>query len=71
MAERIPNHTCQKCGKRYYACPDCERNGSWRAIACSPECYKALEAELESVPKVAARTVTRNKPDKKKVEADG
>ena len=33
--------TCRTCGKVYKACPDCERNGSWRAVACSPECYVA------------------------------
>lgn len=40
MSEYTTNHTCKVCEKKYYACPDCDRRSSWRAVACSPECYK-------------------------------
>ena len=45
MAEKKPNHICQYCHKDYYACPDCERNGSWREVACSTDCFKQLMVE--------------------------
>ncbi len=37
-----PNRTCPICGKQYYACPTCIKFGGWRAVACSPKCYKEL-----------------------------
>lgn len=44
-----PNLTCRTCGKEYYACPDCEKNGLWKSIACSFECYtKYVDAVLEA-----------------------
>ncbi len=41
--------TCRTCGKVYKACPDCERNGSWRSVACSPECYIAYVDAVTAV----------------------
>ena len=33
------NHECRNCGKKYYACNDCERVNSWKKICCSVKCY--------------------------------
>lgn len=32
------NHICACCGKKYYACNYCDRNG-YKWLACSPECF--------------------------------
>lgn len=34
------NKECWICGKTYNYCPKCEKVGSWRAIACSPEHFQ-------------------------------
>lgn len=38
-----PNHQCKVCGKRYWACNDCDSKNfiAWRAVACCPEHYQA------------------------------
>ena len=33
------NAECKVCGKKYHHCAKCEQVGSWRAVACSPECW--------------------------------
>lgn len=33
------NAVCKVCGKKYHHCDMCEQIGSWRAVACSPECW--------------------------------
>lgn len=33
------NAVCKVCGKKYHHCEKCEQIGSWRAVACSPECW--------------------------------
>lgn len=38
MSEYL-NATCKVCGKKYHHCMKCEQVGSWRAVACSPECW--------------------------------
>ena len=38
MAEYL-NAVCKVCGKKYHHCEKCEQIGSWRAVACSPECW--------------------------------
>ena len=38
MSEYL-NAECKVCGKRYHHCAKCEQVGSWRAVACSPECW--------------------------------
>ena len=38
MAEYL-NAVCNVCGKKYHHCEKCEQIGSWRAVACSPECW--------------------------------
>lgn len=38
MAEYL-NAVCKVCGKKYHHCDMCEQIGSWRAVACSPECW--------------------------------
>lgn len=42
MAEMKPNHICKnpECRKKYYACNFCDKNRTWRSIACSFECYQ-------------------------------
>ena len=42
MAEMKPNHICKNpnCRKHYYACDLCDRNHSYKAVACSIECFK-------------------------------
>ena len=53
------------------ACPDCERNGSWRSVACSPECYIAYvdavtairesESQSKQVEVITEEVVSENK----------
>ena len=60
------NAVCKVCGKKYHHCEMCEQIGSWRAVACSPECWniwvdtvrarKAAEAAAQE-PVVEARVV--------------
>lgn len=38
MSEYL-NAVCKVCGKKYHHCAKCEQVGSWRAVACSPECW--------------------------------
>lgn len=38
MAEYL-NAVCKVCGKKYHHCEMCEQIGSWRAVACSTECW--------------------------------
>lgn len=38
MSEYL-NAECKVCGKKYHHCMKCEQIGSWRAVACSPECW--------------------------------
>lgn len=38
MSEYL-NAECKVCGKKYHHCAKCEQVGSWRAVACSPECW--------------------------------
>ena len=42
MAEMKPNHICKnpECRKKYYACNFCDKNRTWRSVACSFECYQ-------------------------------
>ena len=57
------NHFCRTCGKEYYACPDCEKNGLWKSIACSFECYtKYIDAVLEARGELEPVTVQKFKP---------
>ena len=37
-----PNHICKnpECRKKYYACNFCDKNRTWRSVACSFECYQ-------------------------------
>ncbi len=35
-----PNTTCRVCGKEYFCCLDSKNMNSWKAMACSQECYK-------------------------------
>ena len=42
MSEMKPNHICKnpECRKKYYACNFCDKNKTWRSVACSFECYQ-------------------------------
>ena len=42
MSEIKPNHICKNpdCRKKYYACNFCDKNRTWRSVACSFECYQ-------------------------------
>ena len=40
MSELKPNHTCQVCGAKYYACNKCLQNGHWKIYCESPSCYQ-------------------------------
>lgn len=46
MMAKKPNAICKICGKPYYYCRDCERLGSWRVVACSPECWQEWFARV-------------------------
>lgn len=54
MAERIPNHVCKICGKKYYACDGCRKYNSYKRDCCSIECYdkyvqRAIDARASKV----------------------
>ena len=42
MSNLKPNHICKNpnCRKSYYACNFCDKNKSWRSVACSFACYQ-------------------------------
>lgn len=40
MSELKPNHTCQICGAKYYACDKCLKSGHWKIYCESPSCYQ-------------------------------
>ena len=42
MSEMKPNHICKnpECRKKYYACNFCDKNRTWRSVACSFKCYQ-------------------------------
>ena len=42
MSEMKPNHICKnpECKKAYYACNFCDKNMTWRSVACSFSCYQ-------------------------------
>ena len=42
MSEMKPNHICKnpECRKKYYACNFCDKNRTWRSVACSFACYQ-------------------------------
>ena len=42
MSEMKPNHICKnpECRKKYYACNFCDKNMTWRSVACSFSCYQ-------------------------------
>ena len=42
MSEIKPNHICKnpECKKKYYACNFCDKNMTWRSVACSFSCYQ-------------------------------
>lgn len=43
-----PNTVCRVCGKEYYCCNDSRNINSWRAMACSPECYKEYMRRIKA-----------------------
>ena len=45
---QTPNHECQICGKKYYACDNCTKTGKPRSVSCSPNCYAIYLALTES-----------------------
>ena len=47
MAEYL-NAVCKICGTKYHHCEKCEKIGSWRAIACSPECWNVWIDKVEA-----------------------
>ena len=47
MAEYL-NAVCKICGKKYHHCEMCEQIGSWRAVACSPECWNIWVPVVEA-----------------------
>ena len=42
MSEMKPNPICKnpECRKKYYACNFCDKNMTWRSVACSFSCYQ-------------------------------
>ena len=62
MAQEL-NATCKICGKPYHYCKDCEKFGSWRAVACSPECW------TEWVNRITARNTVKENADDSHEEA--
>ena len=45
---QTPNHECQICGEKYYACDNCTKSGKPRSVSCSPKCYALYLALTES-----------------------
>lgn len=42
-----PNTVCRVCGKEYFCCSDSRSINSWRAMACSMECFKEYMNRIE------------------------
>jgi len=42
-----PNTICRVCGKEYFCCSDSRNINSWKAMACSQECYKEYMRRIE------------------------
>ena len=42
-----PNTKCRVCGKEYFCCSDSRRVGAWKAMACSPDCFKEYMRLIE------------------------
>lgn len=72
--EQRANHVCRTCGKEYFCCEASERQGGYKAVACSYECYQdyiraVLMDRGESIPKEFQKQETSNiKTDKKEIE---
>lgn len=55
MSEIKPNHICKNVNctkgkdggrKHYYACPTCDKRSSWKAVACSKECFDEYQKQV-------------------------
>lgn len=55
-----PNHICKTCGVPYYACNDCDKKNSWRAVGC---CFEHAEAYWRLVEADRAKKVEQNIPE--------
>lgn len=42
-----PNTKCRVCGREYYCCSDSRKIGAWKAMACSPDCFKEYMSRIE------------------------
>lgn len=42
-----PIFICKTCGTEYSACPDCEKNRSWRTVADTADCWKIYITAIE------------------------
>jgi hypothetical protein len=46
--EQKPNHVCRVCKKAYWACESCDEKNSWKAVACSLDCYDKYLDEIKA-----------------------
>lgn len=42
-----PNTTCRVCGTEYFCCGDSKAINSWKAMTCTPECFKEYMRRIE------------------------
>lgn len=54
------NTTCRVCGKEYFCCSDSRDINSWRAMACSPDCFKEYMRRIEKSRKPIVEEKTSN-----------
>ena len=74
MSEMKPNHICKnpECKKAYYACNFCDKNKTWRSVACSPECYqKYTDLVIAARSKGKTIVVKPERTDMTEKEVDG
>ena len=73
MSEMKPNHICKnpECRKKYYACNFCDKDRTWRSVACSFACYqKYMDLVIEERSKGKTIKVKPKRTDMTEKEVD-
>ncbi len=63
-----PNTICRVCKKEYFCCSDRKSLNSWKAMACSPECFKEYMKRIHAARKPAAEQTILNTKESSPVE---
>ena len=73
MSDFKPNHICKnpECKKAYYACNFCDKDRTWRSVACSFACYqKYMDLVIEERSKGKTVEVKPERTDMTEKEVD-